>query len=165
MQYQQNGDFEGVSKDIIQLKSLAELIHLYNSHIDIVADFIQKLVFKNSPMLIRLIQAELRKMPVKIKGSNRAIQDLEIYVHEITDAWVVASKGNTAVVSLEYKFEISGKTRGQNEDGYIVDDQDYQQEFISQAQIKVRFNQQDDTVFFPHDLRFSEELQTSIEVG
>ena len=160
-----DGDFEGTSEEIIQLRSLGEFFQIYNSHTNEVADYVQKLVYKNEAKLISWIQAELGRIPAIPRDSDTQINSGELHVLGITDAWVVSFKRGTAEVSFGFKFQISGETREINEAGYVVRESDFQEEQQSQAQIKVCFDPNDDSVFSYYDLRFNEDLESGIEIG
>jgi hypothetical protein len=160
-----DGDFEGASKNVLQVKNLSELLHLYNSHTDVVADFVQKLVLKNRAKLLPWIQAGLEKIPARLKDSDGQIRFGEMHLLDITDAWVVSFKKGSAEVSVEFKFQISCQAMELDESGYIADLPSFEEEHASQAQIQVRFNPKNESVFHFHGLRFSEDLESGIEIG
>lgn len=160
-----HGDFSVTNKGIIHLKSLSELLHLYNSHIDIVAEYVKKLVMQNRAKLLASIQSELERIPAKLANSDGEIKFGELHVLDIIDAWVVSFKRGSAEVSLEFKFDISGRAMELDEAGFIADMPNYQEEQVSQAQVKVFFDLQNDSRFHFEKLRLNKDLEAGIQIG
>lgn len=103
-----DGDFEGASANIIKLKDLGELLHLYNSRASETAEYIRSLILKtHHDKVFNEIEAKLQRVVIRVKDAE-SIVGCSTRLLEIVDAWIVSVDRTRAKLSLDIRFEITG---------------------------------------------------------
>lgn len=156
-----DGDFEGAHPDLIQLKTVSELLHIYNTHSNVIAEFIERLVKKHEWKIIKWLEAELSRIPVKVEGTNAEVRVYSASSSvRISHSWVVAVKKNTAELSLDVVYEIIGDVKI-DEPG-IFWEQGVNQQVGLSAQAEIGFKIHDESFFRLNNGRLDIETELTI---
>ncbi len=154
-----DGGFSGAHANLIVLRDLGELLHIYNSSASQTAEYVRKLILgKHRPRILRALEAELSRIPVHgVSGTHCTVRVTDF------DAWVVAFRPHNAKVALDVTCVISGQPSpsiGRYDFGY----DEFEQEEEFSAQMDVAFDLKDDSYFSLFNLKMNELQKFTVDL-